>query len=155
MYQLSHNQLLTKISTRRVRWSRLRLVQRCWMGVPVGQVPPCPGEVRTRVRVQNEGWKGLLCEVEAVDHIVGFLVPFGQRCQEETLLDKRQKRRKLVLGVADLSLAGVGRNDQQRDAGTQPKFIDCWRGHMVIETTEIIPSYKDCGRRPTWALHDP
>jgi hypothetical protein len=28
-------------------------------------VPPCPGEERTGVRVQNEGRKGLLCEIEA------------------------------------------------------------------------------------------
>ena len=81
------------------------------MGAPVSQVPPSPEEVRTGARVQNQGRKGLLCEIKAVEHIVGFLVPFGQWCQEEALLDKRHERRKLVLGMAYLPLAGVGRND--------------------------------------------
>src|SRR5260370_30031806 len=72
---------------------RLYLIQAktCWMGVPVGQVPPGPGEAWTRVCFQNEWRRRWLREIEAVEHIVGLLVPFSQRCQVEALLDKREQ----------------------------------------------------------------
>jgi hypothetical protein len=37
------------------------------------------------------GGKGDLREIEAVEHIVGLLVPFAKRCQVKTLLDKREQ----------------------------------------------------------------
>ena len=63
----------------------------CWMGVRVSQVPPGPGEVWTRVCFQNEWRRRWLREIEAVEHIVGLLVAFRQRCQVEALLDKREQ----------------------------------------------------------------
>jgi hypothetical protein len=58
---------------------RLYLIQAyaCWIRVPVGQIPPGSGEVWTRVCSSERVAEKWLRKIEAVEHIVGLLVPFS------------------------------------------------------------------------------
>src|SRR6266700_2515025 len=83
-----------------------------------GDLPSHAGSHWTAVLLKNESRLRLFVKIEAVKHVVGFGVSFGQRRQVKPVFCKFQKRRELILSVAYIAFFGVGRNDQQRHTGT-------------------------------------
>jgi hypothetical protein len=60
---------------------------------------------------QDHWWQRRLIEVECVKQVIGLSVSYGEWWQMVSLFHECQKGREFGCGVADVTLAGIRRND--------------------------------------------
>ena len=104
--------------------------------------------------VQDQWGKPAPIEIEAIDQIIRVLVSLGQRIEIKSFLDELQHRRKLKRRMRDVTRLYPRRDDQEGNAGTEPKIVHDGRRDMVVKAPEIIPGQKHDRGFPICALHD-
>src|SRR5215469_18181251 len=104
--------------------------------------------------LQEQGRQWFLIEVETVEHVVSHLIPRCQGAQAESLLHECQERRELVLRVADITLSGEWRDDEQGNPGAQSGPVDMRRWHVIVESPAVIPCNEHHSGVPIRSAHN-
>src|ERR1700722_18066461 len=92
--------------------------------------------------LQNQWRLRRLAKIQTVEQVARGGVCGCQVAKVIPRLDELQHGGMLGEGVADISRLGKGRNYEQRYSRTQAILIQLGRSNVVIESSEVVVSYK-------------
>ena len=100
------------------------------------------------------GRAGRTREVEVVREVVGEPVAIGERREAPVVLDESQHARELTFGMVDPPRLRVRGDHQHRHPEPVAERIDPPRGHVIVETSPLVPRDEDRRVLPHGAPHD-